>query len=192
MNYHIFATQASSVAWIIFCIIWIVAMFSAKQSARSANVYLTAYRLGIAAIVGVLFVLAHSIGTFGDIVNYYTHNVIVQSIGVALVYIGIGVAVWARFYLGRNWGMPMSEKKGAELVTKGPYAYVRNPIYSGILLAIAGSALSIAFFWVFIFIAYAAYLSPSVFVEEKIMTRLFPEQYPAYKARTKRLIPWVW
>ena len=86
----------------------------------------------------------------------------------------------------------MTEKAGAELVTTGPYAYIRNPIYTGILLAIIGSSLGLGLLWVVILIPYCAYLIPSVFVEEKIMLRLFPGAYPAYKARTKRLIPWVW
>lgn len=64
-----------------------------------------------------------------------------RAAGVALVLCGLGTAVWARISLGRNWGMPMSEKEEPELVTSGPYGVVRHPIYSGIVLATVGTAL---------------------------------------------------
>jgi protein-S-isoprenylcysteine O-methyltransferase Ste14 len=150
------------------------------------------YRLGIVVVVVVVYPFLRNAGWSGDILTYYIHNPIVQGIGAGLVYAGVAIAVWARYHLGSNWGMPMSEKEGAELVTTGPYAYVRNPIYSGVLLAIIGAALSLGLLWAIAFVPYAVYLIPSVFGEEKIMARLFPDTYPAYKARTKRLIPWVW
>jgi len=65
--------------------------------------------------------------------------VLMGGVGVALCALGIGLAIWARTYLGRNWGMPMSRKENPELVTSGPYAYVRHPIYTGLLIAMLGS-----------------------------------------------------
>ena len=52
-----------------------------------------------------------------------------------LVALGLGLAIWARAHIGRNWGLPMSRKAYPELVTSGPYAVIRHPIYVGILLA---------------------------------------------------------
>jgi protein-S-isoprenylcysteine O-methyltransferase Ste14 len=42
---------------------------------------------------------------------------------------GIGLAIWARVHLGRNWGMPMTQKSEPELVTSGPCQFVRHPVY---------------------------------------------------------------
>lgn len=54
---------------------------------------------------------------------------------------GIALAVCARVRLGRNWGMPMTQKAEPGLVTSGSYRFVRNPIYSGLLAVVLGTAL---------------------------------------------------
>ena len=69
------------------------------------------------------------------------HNVIIAAIGAVLSTCGIALAVWARLHLGRNWGMPMTQRAEPELVTSGPYRFVRHPIYSGLLAAMLGTAL---------------------------------------------------
>ena len=71
-------------------------------------------------------------------------------IGLALFLAGLAVAIWARVHLGRNWGMPMSEKADAELVTTGPYRWIRNPIYSGLILAMIGTALAVSAEWLLV------------------------------------------
>ena len=99
-------------------------------------------------------------------------------------------AVWARRHIGRNWGVPMSLKQDPELITTGPYRIVRHPIYTGILVAVLGSGLSVDFRWfiwsLFLFI----YFSYSAATEEKILTAQFPVEYPEYKKRTPgRIFP---
>jgi protein-S-isoprenylcysteine O-methyltransferase Ste14 len=66
------------------------------------------------------------------------HSVILTAIGAVLFACGIALAVWARLHLGRNWGMPMTQRAEPELVTSGPYRFVRHPIYSGLLTAMLG------------------------------------------------------
>lgn len=63
--------------------------------------------------------------------------------GVVLTLAGIVLAFWARFHLGRNWGPPGTMRVGHELVTSGPYAYIRHPIYVGMGVAVVGTALAI-------------------------------------------------
>jgi protein-S-isoprenylcysteine O-methyltransferase Ste14 len=88
--------------------------------------------------------------------------------------------------------MPMTVKENPELVTSGPYAYVRHPIYTGVLLAIAGSLL-LAGPWALVAVMLpGAYFVWSARQEEKIMEKEFPSEYPAYKKRSKMLIPFVW
>ena len=87
--------------------------------------------------------------------------------------------------------MPMTEKDEPELVTSGPYRFVRHPIYSGILLAILGSALATTLYWLIAFVALGIYFVYSARVEERLMTCSFPSAYPSYKAHTKMLIPFV-
>src|SRR6185312_8194183 len=98
------------------------------------------------------------------------------------------MAVWARFHLGRNWGMPMSVQENAELVTSGPYAYVRNPIYSGILLAMLGSAIVTGPWWLVILVIAGTHFVYSAKQEEALLVEQFPGTFQAYRARTKMLI----
>ena len=173
------------VVWVAFWFYWIAASLSVKatQTHRSSVV---AVRV---AVVVVLLVLLRAGVVRGR--GAATHNPSLQAIGVVLFSLGITLAVWARIYLGRNWGTPMSEKADPELVTTGPYRYVRHPIYSGIVLGMIGTAVAITLYWLIAVVFVGAYFVYSATVEEHIMERLFPNAYPAYKRSTKMLIPFI-
>ena len=111
--------------------------------------------------------------------------------GLAFFVLGLALAVWARVYLGRNWGMPMSQKAEPELVTTGPYGKVRHPIYSGIILGMVGTAIAVSPYWLIAVAIFGAYFLFSAVVEERNMAKLFPAAYPPYKRATKMLIPYV-
>jgi protein-S-isoprenylcysteine O-methyltransferase Ste14 len=112
-------------------------------------------------------------------------------IGLTLCAIGIAIAIWARLCIGRNWGLPMSLREAHELVTTGPYAFVRHPIYTGILLALAGTALTVGHWSIALFPLYLAYFIYAATMEERTMREQFPTQYPVYARRTKMLLPFV-
>ena len=110
--------------------------------------------------------------------------------GVAIV--GLAVALWARFTLGSNWSGQITFKQGHELVTSGPYAFVRHPIYTGFLLMLLASAIiagKTMGFAVVAFMTLALWLKARE--EEKLMLKHFPEAYAEYKSRTKALVPFV-
>ena len=114
-----------------------------------------------------------------------------QGIGLAVFLLGLALAIWARLYLGRNWGMPMSQKVDPELVTAGPYGRVRHPIYSGIILAMIGTTIAVSLYWLVAVVVIGAYFLYSATVEERSMGRLFPDSYPEYKRSTKMLVPFI-
>lgn len=193
MQYSDIIAHIIIAAWFIMMVVWLISAFTAKRTAKRAGGRWLVYRLvSVIFIIAITYVMRASNYSSNSILLAYIHNDIVRWIGAIFVILGVALAIWARFYLGRNWGMPMSQKEGAELVTSGPYAYIRNPIYAGVLLAFIGAALSFGMLWAFILVLYGGYFFYSVFGEEKIMVRLFPDIYPSYQARTKRLIPWVW
>ena len=109
--------------------------------------------------------------------------------GVALCLFGFSLAINARRHLGRNWGLPMSRKEQPELVTTGPYALIRHPIYTGLILAMLGSAIGVNVFWALLLVPVGAYFIYSARREETVMLQLFPEQYAAYMARTGMFAP---
>jgi protein-S-isoprenylcysteine O-methyltransferase Ste14 len=87
--------------------------------------------------------------------------------------------------------MPMSQKADPELVTAGPYAKIRHPIYSGIILAMAGTAIAVSLYWLVAVAFLGAYFLFSAVTEERNMAKLFPAAYPPYKHATRMLIPYI-
>ena len=141
-------------------------------------------------VITVLIVLA--LVRAGVLKGHMTkHHAWLIGLGFVLFLSGLGLAVWARRYLGRNWGTPMSQKVDPELVTSGPYRRVRHPIYSGILLAALGTALAVNWYWLIAAGLIGAYFVYSAVMEERYMSDRFPEAYPAYRKSTKMLVPYV-
>jgi len=132
------------------------------------------------------------LNNFSSIPQTFFQNPTTNFIGVLFCVLGIGFAVWARFHLGREWSSHPTVKEGHQLITSGPYAYVRHPIYTGILLAVLGSALATGIYWIIYFLIILIVFLRRVKIEEQLMTKMFPDQYPKYKARTKALIPFIW
>jgi protein-S-isoprenylcysteine O-methyltransferase Ste14 len=110
----------------------------------------------------------------------------------ALCVVGLAFAIWARVTLGRNWSGVVTLKEEHELVQRGPYRFVRHPIYTGILAMFFATALSqgrlsgflgtllmFASFWI------------KLRDEEKLMLQQFRDQYRAYQQRVKCIIPFV-
>jgi len=103
---------------------------------------------------------------------------------------GLVFAGWARVHLGRNWSGTVTIKQDHELIVGGPYALVRHPIYTGLLLAFAGSAMARGQ-WrgvLAVVIVWAA-VWRKLRLEERWMAERFGEQYVAYKRRVPALVP---
>ena len=174
--------------WIVFWFYWLISALAAKRNIRRAPV---GPRIFIILAVILLLQFPQARAFFFANRNFML-NPWIAGLGALLCVAGIALAVWARLYLGKNWGMPMSLKENPELVTTGPYRFVRHPIYSGILLAMLGSALASGLLWLLVFILFGSYFVYAAHTEEQIMQRQFPGQYPAYQKRTNALIPFIW
>jgi protein-S-isoprenylcysteine O-methyltransferase Ste14 len=168
--------------WAVFWIYWLISAVGAKQGSRTRRTRPPGLLIVILAFLLLRVFRANSLSV---------HNPIVRVVGVILLLAGLGLAVWARIYLGRNWGMPMTEKDEPELVTSGPYQLVRHPIYSGILLGFLGTSLATNIYWLIAFAVMGGYFVYSAKVEEGLLSASFPSMYLSYRARTKMLIPFV-
>jgi len=173
------------VGWIVFWAYWLV-MAAPAKAGRSRWTQFAGVRVAIILVILVLIRLR-----VFKVHGAATANPWLLGIGLAIFVLGLALAVWARMYLGRNWGMPMSQKADPELVTTGPYGRIRHPIYSGIILGMVGSAIAVSPYWLIAVAIVGAYFLVSAVVEERTMAKLFPAAYPPYKRATKILIPYV-
>lgn len=122
----------------------------------------------------------------------YAHNTLFQQIGFVLSIIGIAIAMLGRKGLGSNWthSGEYQIKKGQELISTGIYAYIRHPIYGGLILAslggelVAESYLAVPFFLLFLLLAYLQGRN-----EEKILLHHFGKKYEEYMKHTKMFFP---
>jgi protein-S-isoprenylcysteine O-methyltransferase Ste14 len=177
------------VLWMAWLAYWLAAAWDVKPARRReshANRLLT-----IALIVPAAVSLAvpgswlHWLGT-----RFLPDTMISYCLGLLIVLAGLAFAVWARMHLGRNWSGTVTVKENHELIRSGPYAIVRHPIYTGLLLAILGTAIVFGE-WrgllAFCFLAVAFLLK--LRREERFMEESFPDTYPSYRAQVPALIP---
>ncbi|HUC31091.1 MAG TPA: isoprenylcysteine carboxylmethyltransferase family protein [Candidatus Paceibacterota bacterium] len=174
--------------WLVFILYWLISAIGVKKNIRSRE---WARDAGIRILLIILIIILLQFSSFWRFFGYQSTESM-QMIGVILCIAGLAFAIWARRHLGRNWSGTPSIKEGHELVTSGPYRFVRHPIYTGILLALIGSALASGVIWLVAFIVFSINFFYRLPVEERYMMQLFPGQYPEYKKRTKALIPFVW
>jgi protein-S-isoprenylcysteine O-methyltransferase Ste14 len=172
------------IGWAVFWGYWLVAAFSMKRSRVPWS-----RELSIRAVLAVLVILLLRWGAFrGHRIDSDPWR---AGLGLVLFAGGLAFAVWARLHIGRNWGTPMSQKDDPELVTSGPYRLVRHPIYTGILLAGAGTAVALSWTWLIVVALVGGYFGYSAIVEERNLIKQFPDSYPAYRRSTRLMVPFV-
>jgi protein-S-isoprenylcysteine O-methyltransferase Ste14 len=185
-------TRLIDALWLVFIAYWAIAAVHSKSNVGRR---LWSRHIGLRSAVIVLVVLALRVpivhDTFRRAQEHVASSAVSGAIGLICCALGIGLAIWARVHLGRNWGMPMSRKLNPELVATGPYAFVRHPIYSGIILAMLGSTIGGRPFLMLPLVLIGTYFVFSAQREEAFMVTQFPEQYLAYMKRTKMLLPFV-
>jgi len=113
-------------------------------------------------------------------------------IGAAITAGGLLFSIWGRRYLGSNWSQSVTVKEGHELITSGPYALVRHPIYTGLLLGFLGCAVALGEWRGLVAVALVfAVLWRKLRLEEKWMCAHFGEPYEAYSQRVAALLPHI-
>ena len=176
--------------WLLFVAYWAVAAVGAKRTATGRR---WRREVGLRLVVILLIIAllqSRSLRQFlVQTQRSASHSDLLGWTGVALCLLGFSLAINARWHLGRNWGLPMSHKEQPELVTSGPYAVVRHPIYTGLILSMLGSAIGVNVVWAPLLVLVGAYFIYSARGEEAVMLQLFPEQYAAYMARTGMFAP---
>jgi len=169
--------------WLAFWGYWLASAIGVKSGRTRWRRF-----AGIRVVIALIVLLLLRVRAFR---GHAMHDPWLAGLGVALFVMGLTLAIWARVFLGRNWGAPMSEKDNPELVTTGPYRWIRNPIYSGLILAMIGTATAVSVSWLAVVALLGGYFVYSAFMEQRFMIARFPDTYPAYQRSTKMLIPFV-
>lgn len=177
------------VVWLGFGIYWAV---SARQSGAAetteANRF-RALRLGILVTTFVLL-LAPWMGFSFLNTRAYPDSFAVRWVGVVLTIAGIALAISARRHLGKIWSDKVELKVDHQLIRSGPYAYLRHPIYSGVLLGVAGTALAIGM--VRGGVAFCLLLSSYAIKarkEEAVLAGKFGDEFREHQRTTGFLLP---
>ncbi|HEX3106310.1 MAG TPA: isoprenylcysteine carboxylmethyltransferase family protein [Terriglobales bacterium] len=177
-----------SYLWTVFIVVWLVAALRTKR-ARERMDFGSRLVYSIPVFAGCYLLFSDSFSGWLQ-EHVIPKNVWLESLAILLTTAGIGFAIWARFYLGQNWSSAVSIKVDHQLIRTGPYAWVRHPIYSGILLGMIGTALArreprgvfaIALMCVGFWIKSR--------MEEGFMRKTFGQQYEEYSRSTGALIP---
>lgn len=131
--------------WTIFAAYWILASFGRNPAQRREN---PVARLIHLLFMAATFVLLYSRDpTFGWLNNRFAPATPwLVALGLALTATGIAFAIWARWHLGKEWSADVTIRQGHRLIRTGPYARIRHPIYTGILVGMLGTALVIGEF----------------------------------------------
>lgn len=187
--HHMTLWQIELIPWYGFVLVWLVAALRVKstKAAEPLSVRLT-YGSLMAGGFYLLFSQRSALGVLGT--RFIRDAESIAIAGIVLTFAGVGLSIWARLILGENWSGRVTRKVGHELVRSGPYAFVRHPIYSGLLIASIGTAVVVGE-WRGVMAIPLILLSEIVKArrEEQFMLAEFGESYVQYRNETGFLIP---
>ena len=189
-----FYRQALAVLWLAWVLYWLWSAARTKTTQRRESL---ASRLShvLPLLLGVWLIFTPRLAVPG--LAWLSRPLLPQSdarslIALLLVAAGLAYTVWARVHLGANWSGSVTQKQQHELIRSGPYAQVRHPIYTGLVLALIGSALACGeprglVGLAIVVVAFVRKLR----IEERFMGELFPQQYAGYRAEVPALVPFT-
>ncbi len=182
-------------SWVVFIFYWVISASNVRRDIGpgerwKGRLYSVA-RIAIVALLAYLY--PGGVRRIFCTLITASRGLPMNVAGVSLSVSGVAFAIWARRHLGTNWSLNPSLKEDHQLVTSGPYRFLRHPIYTGMLTGLLGSLLAtFSPVWFYLLIVMIVTFIYRVHVEDNMMMQTFPEAYAAYKKKTKALIPFVW
>lgn len=182
--------------WAVWLSVWTGAAFFVKRTQRRERLGPTLLERLPILIGFFLFLLPYWLPRRMPpalIHRFFPESPGLAIVALVLVFAGVVFSIWARLHLGRNWSGEVMVKVGHTLITSGPYRWVRHPIYSGMGLALIGTALASGTLSGLLGLAFILFaFLVRVRQEEALMRQTFPADYPAYSRHTARLIPGIY
>jgi protein-S-isoprenylcysteine O-methyltransferase Ste14 len=190
-NLHYILAHPISWPWLCFWAYWFVAALFAKRIARRQATSTTL--LYVVFVLPAFFLVFDPNWGVGWLGRYFLPDSRSKfASGIAITCIGLAFAIWARIFLGSNWSGSVAVKEQHTLTRTGPYRWVRHPIYTGMLVGAAGTAVSVGE-WRgvcgVVLMTLGFYIKARQ--EEQLMMQTFGAQYEEYKRATGMLLPGV-
>lgn len=182
-----------SIIWLLLLLYWLLAgLFSKKVKQEEPLLHRFVYYWLPLIVASLLLGPGEWFGHTWLRTNFVEHNNLVGGTGLLIAFVGAALACRARFLLGKNWSLAVQQKENHEFIRRGPYAVVRHPIYTGLLLLFAGNGLIVGdnraiVAVVLVFVSFWLKLKK----EEKWMEDTFGDDYREYKKRTAALFPFL-
>lgn len=180
-------------AWFVFIAYWAIQARAVKSTARNEPFAARFLKYWLPLIVAAnLLQPMHGHDDSLGRLRFVPDTAWLPVLGMAMTWAGVAWAIWARVALGRNWSAVVQVKEDHELIQRGPYAITRHPIYTGLLLAILGTALALGE-WrgLLAFAIVAVSFWFKLKLEERWMREQFGARYEDYMRRVKALVPGV-
>ncbi len=181
--------QIELIPWYFFAAYWAITWLRVKRTKTAEPLVDRLTTLG-PMVLAFLLLFSRSLRIWPLQLRFLPDDDWIARSGIALTSVGVAVAIWARYCLGQYWSARVTLKEGHRLIRSGPYASVRHPIYTGMLLAAIGTALVIGE-WrgvLAVVVIWTAH-SRKALREERLMTAEFGDEYAAYRQNTGSLLP---
>lgn len=190
---------AGEIVWVLGIVTWYIIRRPFERRAKRVRVVndqrSNSDRAGLAAaLLGLSILPALYLATGIPKAADYPARTWAVALGAVIFFSGIWLFRRTHKELGRNWSITLEIRDKHELISGGPYALVRHPMYSSFLLMAVGQALLISNWVVGLagLIGFAVLFFLRVDKEEHMMLETFGPQYRAYMERTKRIIPYIY
>jgi protein-S-isoprenylcysteine O-methyltransferase Ste14 len=175
--------------WSVFGVYWVAVGMRAK-AAQTHEVHW--YRITRLAVLLIVFLLLFwrrtAIGFLGR--PFLPDIVAITYVAFAFTIAGLAIALWARIHLGQYWSDKVVLQSGHQLIRTGPYAYMRHPVYSGVLLGVLGTALLLGE-WrgLLAFMVLLMNYAIKAKKEERILAERFPVDFQEHLSQAGFFLP---
>ena len=177
------------VPWGVFVLYWLISAIKTKAT-REKESFVSRFAILFIEVVGYVLIFRESagIGFLGN--RVVPRNMVGPVVGSVLTWMGIGLAIWARYHLAEYWSARVTIKEDHKLIRTGPYSRLRHPIYTGLILATIGSAMVIDRWRCVLGICLvAAGYCFKAKKEESMLTQQFGEAFREHQKHTGFLLP---
>lgn len=178
--------------WLAWLLFWAVARALRTKPVLRRESLASRLTHQLPLVIGVALLAGPRLADAALGARFLPRSVIGFWLGVALLGAGLLFAVAARIRLAGNWSNTVTLKQDHSLVRDGPYRWVRHPIYSGLLLAVLGTAVAIGEWRGLLALALITGAAcRKLTIEEQFMQDAFGVEYAAYRRQVAALIPGI-